>query len=122
MVSHGCFSFSFDKTRQKLTFPIFKTNAVSLPLLLAQHNTVLQFFLSPVLLSKSFISSLLANILYAFALSYYHYMNFLGYSALPFLEQTDLFLYPIGLIGIVALFAVLFHFNPAIFTLGIYFG
>jgi len=83
---------------------------------------VLQYFLAPVLLSSSFISSLLANILYGFALSYYHYMNFLGYSALPFLDQTDLFLYPIGLIGVLALFAMLFHFNPAIFTLSIYFG
>jgi hypothetical protein len=83
---------------------------------------VLQYFLAPVLLSSSFISSLLANILYGFALSYYHYMNFLGYSALPFLDQTDLFLYPIGLICVLALFAMLFHFNPAIFTLSIYFG
>lgn len=83
---------------------------------------VLQYFLSPLLLSRTFISSLLANILYGFALSYYHYMNFLGYSALPFLHATDLFLYPIGVIGLLGLLAILFGFNPAIFTLSIYFG
>jgi len=32
---------------------------------------VLQYFLSPLLLSRSFFSSLLANLLYGFALSYY---------------------------------------------------
>jgi len=83
---------------------------------------VLQYFLSPLLLSRSFFSSLLANLLYGFALSYYWYMNFLGYSALPFLQATDMFLYPIGIIGLMTLLAVLFGFNPAIFTLSIYFG
>ncbi len=50
---------------------------------------MLQFLLSPVLLWRSFLSSALANALYVIALGYYHYMNFLGYSALPFLERTE---------------------------------
>ena len=50
---------------------------------------VLQFVLAPVLLWKSFVSTLLANALYMVALSYYHYLSFLGYSALPFLEHTE---------------------------------
>ncbi len=50
---------------------------------------VLQFLLSPLLLWKSFVSQAVATALYAGALSYYHYMNFLGYSALPFLEHTE---------------------------------
>ncbi len=83
---------------------------------------VSRYFLSPLLLSQSFFSSLLANLMYGFALSYYHYMNFLGYSALPFLQATDMFLYPIGAIALVTLLAILFGFNPAIFTLSIYFG
>ena len=50
---------------------------------------VAQFFLSPVLLWRSFLSSILSSLLYAGAFSYYHYLSFLGYSALPFLERTE---------------------------------
>jgi hypothetical protein len=48
---------------------------------------VIQYFLSPLLIAHGFISTLLSNILYAVALSYYHYLNFLGYDGnfcLPF--------------------------------------
>lgn len=83
---------------------------------------VLQFLLSPLLLWKSFLANALACALYATSLAYYHYMNFLGYSALPFLEHTEVFLWPIGLIIISLPFAVLTGFNPARFTLSIYFG
>ena len=48
-----------------------------------------QFVLTPVLLRRGFIPSLLSNALYAAAFSYYHYLSFLGYSALPFLERTE---------------------------------
>jgi hypothetical protein len=50
---------------------------------------VVQFFLSPLLVWKSFMSTALSVALYAGALGHYHYMNFLGYSALPFLERTE---------------------------------
>jgi hypothetical protein len=50
---------------------------------------VLQFLISPLLLWKSFLSATISCALYAVALSYYHYLNFLGYSALPFLERTE---------------------------------
>jgi hypothetical protein len=50
---------------------------------------VLQFLVSPLLLWKSFLSATISCALYAVALSYYHYLNFLGYSALPFLERTE---------------------------------
>lgn len=83
---------------------------------------VLQFLLCPLLLWKSFVSSALSNLLYAIALSYYHYMNFLGYSALPFLEHTEVFLWPIGLIFLTIPFSILTGFNPTRFTLSIYFG
>lgn len=53
------------------------------------HCAVLQFVLAPVLLWNSLVSTLLANALYMVALSYYHYLSFLGYSALPFLEHTE---------------------------------
>ena len=48
-----------------------------------------QFILTPVLLHKGFVPCLLSNALYAAAFSYYHYLSFLGYSALPFLERTE---------------------------------
>ena len=83
---------------------------------------VLQFVLSPVLLWRSFVSTILANLLYMVALSYYHYLSFLGYSALPFLEHTEVFLWPVAAIVIVVPFAVLAGFNPSRFTLNIYFG
>ncbi len=41
---------------------------------------VVQYFLSPLLLAPGFISVVLSNTLYAAALSYYHYTQFLGYN------------------------------------------
>lgn len=52
-------------------------------------RAVLQFLVSPLLLWKSFLSATVSYALYAAALSYYHYLNFLGFSALPFLERTE---------------------------------
>ena len=42
--------------------------------------TVVQYFLSPLLLAPGFISVVLSNTLYGAALSYYHYTQFLGYN------------------------------------------
>jgi len=83
---------------------------------------VFQFLVSPLLLWRSFASAAISNALYAAALGYYHYMNFLGYSALPFLEHTEVFLWPIGLIILALPFSVLTGFNATRFTLSIYFG
>ncbi|KAG2492622.1 hypothetical protein HYH03_009038 [Edaphochlamys debaryana] len=83
---------------------------------------VAQFLLSPLLLWRSFLSSALSCALYVVALGVYHYMNFLGYSALPFLERTEVFLWPIGIMLLLLPFAVLSGFNPSVFTLSVYFG
>jgi len=83
---------------------------------------VLQLLLSPVMLWNSFVSTTLSILLYAGSLGYYHYMTFLGYSTLPFLEHTEVFLWPIGAIFFAVPFAVLANFNAARFTLSIYFG
>ena len=83
---------------------------------------VVQFFLSPLLLAHGLLSVILSNLLYAASLAYYHYTQFLGYSALPFLERTELFLYPIGLLLVATPFSMLAGFNPSRFTLGLYFG
>ena len=50
---------------------------------------MLQLLLAPLLLWRSLIAALVSNALYAAALGYYHYLSFLGYSALPFLEHTE---------------------------------
>jgi UNC-50 family len=52
-------------------------------------HAVGQFILSPLLLWRGFFSALLSNALYAAALGYYHYLNFLGYSSMPFLDHTE---------------------------------
>ena len=53
------------------------------------ESAVVQFLISPILLRRGILSTILSNTLYIVALSYYHYLNFLGYSALPFLERTE---------------------------------
>jgi len=57
-----------------------------------------QFFLLPVILRSNFFALLLSNALYAGALSWYWYISHLGYRALPFLKNTEVFLYPIVVI------------------------
>jgi len=90
------------------------------PLFVALY--VLQFFLSPLLLAPGAVPAALSVALYAAALSYYHYTQFLGYAALPFLQHTQLFLYPIAAIGLATPLALLAGFNPTRFVLGIYFS
>ncbi|CAM6014541.1 unnamed protein product [Sphagnum balticum] len=83
---------------------------------------VLQYFLSPLLLSHGLVATLMSNALFVIAFSYYHYLNFLGYDVLPFLERTTFFLYPIGLLVILFPISVLAGFNPTRFALSFYFG
>jgi len=42
--------------------------------------------------------------------------------ALPFLHNTVLFLYPIGLVALFYLFSLLLNFNMSIFIMNYYFG
>jgi len=84
---------------------------------------VLQYFCLPFLLSESFLATLFANSLYAFAFGYYLHLTFLGYNALPFLEnnRTVFFLCPIGFIAVAYLLSLLFRFNMCIFVMNAYF-
>jgi len=43
-------------------------------------------------------------------------------SALPFLEKTGVFLYPIGGIGLLLLIGALFNFNASLFVMRLYFA
>ena len=82
----------------------------------------LQYVLTPLLLTHSWAAGALSCLLYAAGLAHYHYLHFLGYSALPFLERTEVFLWPIGAVAAALPVAVLLGFNPTRFVLSIYFG
>ena len=71
----------------------------------------LQLLLLPVLLRDGVLPALLANLLYAGAFAWYHYVSFLGYMYLPFLnkERVTALLYPVA--GVAAAFAVLTVLN-----------
>eukprot|EP01039_Chlorochromonas_danica_P010100 gene10101-11180_t len=69
---------------------------------------VLQYFLLPMLLSKSIFSCILSNTLYATATIWYAYITHLGYRTLPFLGNTQVFLwYPIVAVFVLWLFSVI---------------
>ena len=105
----------------------------------------LQFILSPLLLQHSVVTNLLSIALYVVAFTYYHYLTFLGFAALPFLENTQVrslafagrggpfpirlfsprlqvYLWPMAAVLLLVPFSVLGGFNPTRFTLAIYFG
>merc|ERR1711957_1015505 len=54
-----------------------------------------QFFLLPLVLGTSLLSFGVSNTLFAIAFSWYWYITHLGYRALPFLSNTEVFLFPI---------------------------
>jgi len=65
---------------------------------------VVHYFLLPFLIQPSLFASVVGNSLYALAICYYSYITSLGYSSLPFLERTQVFLYPAA--GLLAALAV----------------
>ncbi|KAL0077189.1 UNC-50-like protein [Phycomyces blakesleeanus] len=82
---------------------------------------VVQFFFVPLLQRSSWISIVVGNTMYFVSAVWYVYGTFLGYNALPFLEHTELFLYPI-IICIILFAASLFGFNISQSVLALYFG
>merc|ERR1712206_77582 len=54
----------------------------------------IHYFLLPLLIESTYLGTFMSNMLYAVAFCYYSYITSLGYSVLPFLENTDVFLYP----------------------------
>ncbi|KYO41441.1 unc-50-like protein [Alligator mississippiensis] len=67
------------------------------PLLVILHFIQL-FFINYVIISNSFIGYFVGNTLWLIAIGYYIYVTFLGYSALPFLKNTVILLYPFALL------------------------
>lgn len=60
-----------------------------------------QFFLLPLVLGKSLFALVVSNTMYAAGFAWYWYITHLGYRALPFLCQTEVFLFPIAAIVLV---------------------
>ncbi|XP_006296617.2 protein unc-50 homolog [Capsella rubella] len=83
---------------------------------------VIHYFLSPILITHGFIPLLLSNLLFMVGASYYHYLNFLGYDVLPFLERTTFFLYPIGVVIVLSPILILSGFNPSRYFMNMYFS
>lgn len=59
-----------------------------------------QFFLLPIVLGEGLLALIVANTLYAVALGWYWYITHLGYRSLPFLSNTEVFLFPCAAIGV----------------------
>merc|ERR1712045_138793 len=57
---------------------------------------VIHYFFLPFLVQQSLMAAIIGNALYAVALCYYLFITSLGYSMLPFLEKTEVFLYPMA--------------------------
>lgn len=82
---------------------------------------VVEFILLPILSKTNWVSLFLGNTLYLIALSFYFYITFLGYSNMPFLEHTELFLFPIVVV-LIPYLGSLFGFSIVRTMLEIYFG
>lgn len=74
---------------------------------------VVQFFLLPLVLGTSLLSMGFSNTLYAAAFGWYFYITHLGYRALPFLSNTEVFLFPVA-----AILAV-YVFNFVVYPFGL---
>ena len=83
---------------------------------------VLQFFLLPFLLNGGILATLVSNTLFLAAAAYYHYITFLGYSALPFLENSVYFLYPVGAYILAYILLLIANVNCTALALSLYFG
>eukprot|EP00043_Microstomoeca_roanoka_P000973 m.30270 g.30270 ORF g.30270 m.30270 type:complete len:258 (+) comp10591_c0_seq1:258-1031(+) len=88
------------------------------PLFVTLH--VVQIILIKAVLQPWFLSVVLADTLWLLALAQYCYITFLGYSALPFLKNTAVFLYPMVPILVVYFLAILTHWNISSTVLHLY--
>lgn len=69
----------------------------------------MQFLLLPLLTLNptNFFAVFVGNTLYLSALTYYTYITFLGYNALPFLHNTELLLLPIAVFAVLWLVSLI---------------
>ena len=83
---------------------------------------VLQYLMLPFLLHQSFLACVVANTLHTFGAICYTYITHLGYRSMSFLDRTQLFLYPIGIVLFLWFLTVLLKLNMTRIFLWVYFG
>lgn len=91
-----------------------------LPMFVLLH--IVQYALLPLLLRPGFGYALLSNCIYAAAFSSYHYLTFLGYSELPFVQRCECFVYPVALILLLLVLSPVLGINASATVAYIYFG
>mmetsp|Transcript_26724 Transcript_26724/g.74707 ORF Transcript_26724/g.74707 Transcript_26724/m.74707 type:complete len:248 (+) Transcript_26724:103-846(+) len=82
---------------------------------------IIQFALLSVILNTSWLALLLSNSMYFLAFGIYFYYTFLGYSEIPFLENTVCFLYPIPALFVGYVLTLIFGFNISVSVMNFYF-
>lgn len=87
------------------------------PLLVILHFLQL-FFINHIVVINSewFLGCFVGNTMWLVAIGYYIYITFLGYSALPFLKNTVVLLYPFALLALLYVLSVTLRWN---FTKGL---
>jgi UNC-50 family len=83
---------------------------------------VVQYFLLPFLLRESRLATLVSGILYFVAMVYYFHVTFLGYSTLPFLQNTRVFLFPLVFCAVLFVVTQFLNVNLTISVMTFYFG
>ena len=77
-------------------------------------NKVIIFILSPILLQKGMIFTILSNVILFFGYSYYFYVTYLGYAILPFIKVPQkALIIPITIMGIFVVFCTMCNYNIA---------
>ncbi|GIY32754.1 protein unc-50 homolog A [Caerostris darwini] len=89
------------------------------PLLIILH--IFQLFFYHILISQDwFISRFVGNAFWLIALGYYLYITFLGYSALPILENTQVLLYPLLILVFLYIIFLIGGFNICLHVMNFY--
>ncbi|KAL2816323.1 UNC-50 [Aspergillus granulosus] len=105
--AQGLFTQPGEKDQLEFGYCFDVANRAFFPLYL--HLYVVQFLLLPLLTRSpsNFLATFLGNTLYLSAVTYYTYITFLGYNALPFLHNTELLLLPILVFAILWLVSLI---------------
>ncbi|GFS82957.1 protein unc-50 homolog A [Nephila pilipes] len=89
------------------------------PLLIILH--IFQLFFYHILISQDwFVSRFVGNTFWLIALGYYLYITFLGYSALPILENTQVLLYPLLVLILMYLIFLVIGCNICLHVMNFY--
>jgi len=81
---------------------------------------VVHYFLLPFLLQPTLLAAVLGNALYAGAFCYYLFITSLGYSMLPFLERTEVFLYPMAPVVLLVIVLTVLRVNLTLLSINMF--